>query len=79
MVDAAVLVISAGSTPYALVQQSVETLGRDKIVGVVLNRVGRDGLTDSNYYEYYRSNAQRQKFGGDGRISRLPPSNEPRV
>ena len=79
MVDAAVLVINAGSTPYALIQQSVETLGREKIVGVVLNRVGRDGLNDSNYYEYYRSNNARQKFGGDGRISRLPSSNEPTV
>jgi capsular exopolysaccharide synthesis family protein len=58
MVDAAVLVINAGSTPYALVQQAVETLGREKIAGVVLNRVGSEGLADSNYYEYYRAGKQ---------------------
>jgi capsular exopolysaccharide synthesis family protein len=56
MVDAAVLVINAGSTPYALVQQAVETLGREKIAGVVLNRVGSEGFADSTYYEYYRAN-----------------------
>jgi capsular exopolysaccharide synthesis family protein len=80
MVDAAVLVINAGSTPHRLVQQAVETLGREKIVGVVLNRVGSEGLNDSNYYEYYRGSrpADRQ-FAPDGRISRLPSSNEPRV
>ena len=38
VVDAAVLVIHAGSTPLSLIQRAVDSLGRDRIVGVVLNR-----------------------------------------
>lgn len=73
MVDAAVLVINAGSTPFALVQQAVETLGREKIAGVVLNRVGIEGLADSNYYEYYRAgNRSRMQMPTQG--SRLSVS-----
>jgi capsular exopolysaccharide synthesis family protein len=53
MVEAVVLVISAGSTPLSLVQRAVETLGRDRIVGVVLNRV-EDGLAPHDRYYAYR-------------------------
>lgn len=54
MVDSAVLVIGAGSTPCALVQQTIESIGRDKIVGVVLNRVDTSALKDASYDSYYR-------------------------
>jgi protein-tyrosine kinase len=54
MVDSAVLVIGAGSTPCALVQQTIESIGRDKIVGVVLNRVDKSALKDASYDQYYR-------------------------
>jgi capsular exopolysaccharide synthesis family protein len=37
MVDVAILVIRAGVTPLRLVQRAVSTLGRDRVVGVVLN------------------------------------------
>src|SRR5262245_28764028 len=37
MVDAVVLVIGAGSTPLPLVERAIEIIGRDRIVGVVLN------------------------------------------
>ena len=39
MLDGAVFVVAAGRTPCAVVQKAVEALGRDRILGVVLNRV----------------------------------------
>lgn len=41
MVDAAVLVVHAGRTPTADLQKAIGLLGRDRVLGVVLNRVGR--------------------------------------
>jgi Mrp family chromosome partitioning ATPase len=38
MVDGAVMVVKAGSTPYDLVQRAIEAIGRDRILGIVLNR-----------------------------------------
>jgi capsular exopolysaccharide synthesis family protein len=49
---AVVLVIAAGSTPYAMVEKTVGELGREHIVGTVLNRA--EG-TDAPWSEYYRS------------------------
>ena len=57
MVDAAVLVISAGHTPHAMVERAIESIGRDKLVGVVLNRVDKSALKESSYYKYYRTSA----------------------
>lgn len=53
-VDGALLVISAGSTPFDLVERAVQTLGKDHVLGVVLN-----GVTDQDinvaygYTNYY--------------------------
>lgn len=52
MVDAAVLVIDAGATPCAMVQRAIESIGRAKIVGVVLNRVEDSVLAGARYYDY---------------------------
>lgn len=41
LTDAVVLVIRAASTPLPLITRSVEALGADRIVGVVLNRVDK--------------------------------------
>jgi Mrp family chromosome partitioning ATPase len=46
MVDVAVLVIQAGSTSYDLIDRAVAALGRDRVLGVVLNGV------DANDHEY---------------------------
>ena len=60
MVDAAVLVVRAGRTPADLIQRSVDALGKNRILGVVLNRaerrrnIGRDYTYDSYYYAYNR-------------------------
>jgi protein-tyrosine kinase len=61
MVDAAVLVIHAGVTPHALIQRAVDTVGREKIVGVVLNRVSSDAFAEANYYEYYRAEPEKRR------------------
>ena len=53
LIRAVILVISAGSTPYSTVERIVGELGREHIVGTVLNRV--EG-TASAWSEYYRRN-----------------------
>ena len=53
MVDAVLLVIRAGSTPAALAKKSIQTIGEDRILGVVLNGVNED---DFKHYGYaYRT------------------------
>jgi len=52
-IEAAVFVIGAGISPAAVVQNAIETIGREKIVGVVLNRVDAAAFNESAYYDYY--------------------------
>ena len=52
MVDGAVLVVRAGSTPYELVRRASEAIGRSRIVGVVLNRAEPSSQKDHYYYSY---------------------------
>ena len=52
MVEGAVLVVRAGSTPHELVKRSAEIIGRSKILGVVLNRADGQGRHD-DHYQYY--------------------------
>ncbi len=54
MVDGAVLVVKAGSTPYELVKRAVDTIGPAKLLGVVLNRADTGlGRYSSQYSDYY--------------------------
>jgi capsular exopolysaccharide synthesis family protein len=54
MVDGAVLVVKAGSTPYDLAQRAVERIGRERILGVVLNRTETPQHSGTyGYYGYY--------------------------
>jgi len=56
MADAAVLVIKAGSTPCALAQRTIDAIGRERIVGVVLNQSSaKAGAVDYGYGDYYRA------------------------
>ena len=52
MVDGSLFVVRAGSTQYDDVQKSVEALGRDQILGIVLNAVEED---QSGGYYYYQA------------------------
>jgi len=55
MVDGAILVIRANGPSYQLVQRAVDAIGRDKIIGTVLNRATQtpDSGGDDYYQQYY--------------------------
>jgi capsular exopolysaccharide synthesis family protein len=51
MTDVAILVVGAGSTNYELAREAVEIIGRERIAGVVLNKVlERNGAGDYGHY-----------------------------
>lgn len=52
LAEAAILVIRAGRAPVQLVMQAIESLGRDRIVGVVLNGVDQKASAAAPYYGY---------------------------
>ena len=53
-VDGVLLVVRAGKAPYHLVKRTVETIGHDRILGVVMNAVDhRHDRNAGGYYEYY--------------------------
>lgn len=53
MVDAAILVVQAGATPYNLVKRAVDAIGPSRVVGVVLNRARVDTPAYGYGYDYY--------------------------
>jgi Mrp family chromosome partitioning ATPase len=54
---AVIVVIRAGSTPYALVEKVVAEMGREHVIGTVLNCVEGDATQWSGYYSRHnRSN-----------------------
>jgi capsular exopolysaccharide synthesis family protein len=53
LVDAAVMVIAASTTSYKVLQRAADALGRDRIIGVVLNRAARPAFTSYGYDGYY--------------------------
>jgi capsular exopolysaccharide synthesis family protein len=52
MTDGALVVVKAGQTPWDLVERAVNAVGRDRTLGVVLNRATGQ-LTSTGYYDYY--------------------------
>ena len=64
--DAALLVIHANRTPYALVQKAIQAIGKPKIFGVVMNRLETQatlssGSSYSGYGSYYKDYLQGGK------------------
>jgi capsular exopolysaccharide synthesis family protein len=56
LVDASVLVIRAGSTPHAAVERAIAALGRERILGTVLNRADKSSTGSYGYgYGYPRT------------------------
>lgn len=53
MVDVAVVVVHAGRTPYHLVERAVDAVGREKVMGVVLNRAEDVSTPDDYSYNRY--------------------------
>jgi hypothetical protein len=53
-VDAALLVIRVGTSPFNLITRAVEALGRERIAGVVLNGLTpRDQQANGYYGSWY--------------------------
>jgi protein-tyrosine kinase len=62
MVDGAVLIVGAGMSPHRTVAKAAEVIGRDRILGVVLNRVQNTDMShDGYYYSYYGTNASLKR------------------
>ena len=50
-------VIAAGSTPFAVVERALSELGRESIIGTVLNRVREADIPDTEYLGGYYDDA----------------------
>jgi protein-tyrosine kinase len=53
LTDASLLVVYQGKTPYRLIERALELVGRQKLLGVVLNGVRSTGLNGYYSYGYY--------------------------
>jgi Mrp family chromosome partitioning ATPase len=53
-VDRALLVVRAGQTQYPVITKAIDAIGRDRLLGVVLNGVAVDG-SNGYYYRYSHS------------------------
>lgn len=68
MVDNVVFVVAAGRTPHGAIQRAVDALGRERVLGVVLNRVDPKTAAPGSYqyYRYYgygeRTNGRKAGF-----------------
>ncbi len=59
MADGVVLVVKAESTPHDLVERAVDALGRERMLGVVLNRATEHAHgAGYDYYKYYEPSPQ---------------------
>jgi len=75
---AVIVVIAAGSTSYALIDKVVRDLGREHVVGTVLNRVERIATHWSDYYlgTIPMNDGWGTKSPADGRLSHISPKAE---
>jgi protein-tyrosine kinase len=58
LVHAVVLVVQSGKTPLPAIKTAVEAVGRERILGVVLNRVESTAQSAYSYYGNYRAAEQ---------------------
>lgn len=78
MIDTTLLVVSARSTPYPMVQRAAQAVGTSRILGVVLNRAEKSGVTAYGYYgsKHYQpghpSPERRRWFGWLRRSGSVP-------
>lgn len=63
LVDAVLLVIRAGTTPLAAIERAVQELGRDRIVGTVLNYADSGAHSGAYYDHYYGSSHPAEPQG----------------
>jgi receptor protein-tyrosine kinase len=61
MIDTALLVVGANTTPYPLAKRATEAIGASRILGVVFNRAVESAVTDAyGYYGYYQRNIVKE-------------------
>jgi len=69
-IDAALVVIGANKTPYPLVKRAIESLGQERVLGVILNRIEKSELVGGygydGYYGYHYGYGASQDSGGAG-------------
>ena len=58
--DATLLVVRAGQTPLETIEESTRNLGRDHVLGIILNGVEGLDRVYSKYYGYGKSEAQAE-------------------
>lgn len=51
--EGVIFVIAAGATPYQAVRKAIDQIGKDRIVGTVLNRVKQSELPTGDYGSYF--------------------------
>jgi capsular exopolysaccharide synthesis family protein len=62
MVDATLLVVRAGVTPYKEAESAVATLGRARVLGIVLNGIELDHAAARDYYyRHYQAPGDRER------------------
>jgi len=67
MADVALIVVGSGTTPCGAVQRAVDSIGRERVIGVVLNRADEALATGGEYhyyYGYYGNSDHRNGRGG---------------
>jgi capsular exopolysaccharide synthesis family protein len=52
LVDAVVMVVAANKVSYKVLQRAADALGRERIIGVVLNRASHETFTADDAYSY---------------------------
>ena len=63
LVDGVLLVIGAGGTPHAAIKRAISEFGRERILGVVLNRVVEDAAKKTYYGHYYNGDYYQSSPG----------------
>ena len=61
MVDGVIFVIGAGKTPREVIQQAINSLGKDKILGIVLNQI--EFKSSGLFNRYFGSNGYYYHYG----------------
>ena len=73
--DATLLVAKAAETPREAIEESARSLGRDRIIGIILNGVEGLNRIYSRYYGYGKSDA-RSKSAGPNSVVGLGPEEQ---
>jgi protein-tyrosine kinase len=61
MVDVAVLVVHASRTSFDLVQRAIDAVGRERIMGVILNRADASAVHANDHYQAYYDSYNRAR------------------